>query len=71
MRRVTTDVEIGLLLQEFVDEFGIGGEVVLDVVFLLGILAREGGEDFEFITQGGFEGLLRDSISMRSLRGNV
>jgi hypothetical protein len=45
MRRITTDVKIGFLGQEIVDEFGILLHQVLDVGFLAGGFAGEGVED--------------------------
>lgn len=52
---VTADVEVRFLLQEVVDELRVGGQVMLDVVLLLGIFTREGVEDLEFIAEDGFE----------------
>ena len=47
---VATDVECGLLLQEFADELGVFAQSVLDV-HLLGRLTREGGDDLQGVAK--------------------
>lgn len=54
MRRITTDIEIGLLTQQVVYEGGLLAEQVLDV-YLFWAFAREGVEDAE---GGAEEGLV-------------
>jgi hypothetical protein len=51
VRRIATHVEIALLLQQVVDQFGVLLDKMLDVDFLAGF-AREGVEDCEFVTEG-------------------
>lgn len=51
VRRITTDVEVCLLLQELVDFLGVFLEAVLDVDFAWPI-AREGSDELEFVAEG-------------------
>jgi hypothetical protein len=53
VRRVAADVEIGFLLQELVDFFGVLLEAVLHVDFV-GAFAGEGGDEGEFVAEGFF-----------------
>jgi hypothetical protein len=53
VRRISTHVEVGLLLKEIVDLRGALAQAVLDVDFL-GAGAGEGGDDFEGVAEGGF-----------------
>lgn len=46
---ITTDVEVGLLLQQVANQLGVLLQTVLDVD-LLGTLTREGGDNLEGIT---------------------
>ena len=54
--RVSADVEIGLLEEQLVDLGGALLESVLDV-FLLGLFAREGCDEFECGAEGFGKGL--------------
>lgn len=54
MRRIATDVEVALLLQEVVDELCVLLQQVLDIDFLIR-LAGEGVENGELVAEGGFE----------------
>jgi hypothetical protein len=56
VRGVTTDVEIGLLLQQLADEFGVLLQAVLDV-YLLGSLAGEGGDNLQGVAHLFLPGL--------------
>lgn len=62
VRSVATDVEVGFLEEKFVDHFAIGGKIVLDVVFLIRVLAREGVEDGELVAEGRSEGLKKEKL---------
>jgi hypothetical protein len=53
VRRISTNVEVGLLLEEVVNLGGAFAQAVLDVDFL-GAGAGEGGDDFEGVAEGGF-----------------
>lgn len=53
---ITTDVEVGLLLQKLTDKRGLLLEAVLNV-HLLGTLAGEGGDDLERIAHLSLPGL--------------
>lgn len=57
IRSITTDVEIGLLLEEFVDLVCVLLQAVLDIDFV-GLLAGEGRYELKSIAQDSF-GLLR------------
>lgn len=66
VRCVTTDVEIGFLLEELVNFFGVFLEAVLDVDFV-GAFAGEGGDEGEFVAEGVFV-LLVGFVSMWEIR---
>ena len=51
VRCVAADVEVGLLLEELVDELGVLLEAVLDVD-LFGAVAREGRDELEVVAEG-------------------
>lgn len=51
---ITTHIEVGLLHQQFIDEFAVLLEQVLDVDLLF-LLARKGVEDGQIVAEGFFE----------------
>lgn len=58
--RITANVEVGLLLEQVADKLGVLLQTMLDIN-LFGALAREGGDDFQRVTELILIGLEKQS----------